>query len=149
MFLQCPSQHIKPTSNVPPSVMLGTSSCNGHTMQNSDVTSKRVSVEQSVSSSKVAQTFTGKDESLKKPGHQRILKFRIKVSSDKMDQKKAAIYSGLGLETSPSSPQETADVSGGKKILSQQLGNKSPASLLQVEGCSLFQSSSIMLLLVE
>ncbi|GKV31534.1 hypothetical protein SLEP1_g40216 [Rubroshorea leprosula] len=66
------------------------------------------------------------------PAEQNLLKFRIKVSDTK-SKKNAEIYSGLGLDDSPSSslgnsPEESRAMLG----ISQESMNESPASILQV-----------------
>lgn len=84
---------------------------------------------------------TLKEETLSRskiPAEQNLLKFRIKVSDTK-SKKNAAIYSGLGLDDSPSSslgnsPEESRAIIG----FSQQSMSESPASILQVDVFSLF-----------
>ncbi|KAI6693078.1 hypothetical protein NL676_020788 [Syzygium grande] len=77
-----------------------------------------------------------KEEISNKPGNQsdqRTLKVRIKVGCDRNAQKNAAIYSGLGLDNSPSSSSESS--SGESEDLSASSGEiteVSPASILQV-----------------
>lgn len=78
-----------------------------------------------------------KEEISNKPGNQsdqRTLKVRIKVGCDRNAQKNAAIYSGLGLDNSPSSSSESS--SGESEDLSASSGEiteVSPASILQVK----------------
>ncbi|OVA15012.1 zinc finger protein [Macleaya cordata] len=63
----------------------------------------------------------------------KTLKVRIKVGPDSMAQKNAAIYSGLGLDISPSSsPEDSPIESGGLSPESQNTPEKSPTSILQV-----------------
>ncbi|TXG71763.1 hypothetical protein EZV62_000342 [Acer yangbiense] len=132
-----PSQNLKPTLNAPPSVRLGTTtSCSDHPLQNSGVSSGVVSASHDLhaSSAEVAMKFIMKDKSLNKMGHpadQRTLRLRIKMSSDKVAQKNAAIYSGLGLDNSPSSSRESAEESRLIKPLSQGSADESPTSILQ------------------
>ncbi|XVE82118.1 hypothetical protein DITRI_Ditri15bG0121500 [Diplodiscus trichospermus] len=77
-----------------------------------------------------------KDETFNRPGipsDQKTLKVRIRMGSDDKAKKNAAIYSGLGLDYSPSlslgnSPEE----SGGTGTISQETNSESPTRILQV-----------------
>ncbi|KAL5785243.1 hypothetical protein ACOSQ2_007635 [Xanthoceras sorbifolium] len=131
-----PSQNLKPTLNAPPSVSVGTSSCSDHLLQNSGVPSGVVSASHDlhVSSAQVAKQVTMKGESLNKSGHladRRTLRLRIKMSSDKVAKKSAAIYSGLGLDNSPSSSWDSAEESGRINPLSRGSADGSSTNILQ------------------
>ncbi|KAE8734164.1 Tetratricopeptide repeat-like superfamily protein [Hibiscus syriacus] len=84
----------------------------------------------------VAEKSSLKDESFKRaeiPSDQKTLKVRIKMGSDKKEQKVAAIYSGLGLDFSPSSSLgNSPDDSGGTLKISQETARETPSSILQV-----------------
>ncbi|XP_037496305.1 cysteine-tryptophan domain-containing zinc finger protein 7 isoform X2 [Jatropha curcas] len=89
-----------------------------------------------MSSALVSQKSNKKVENFNKSGNlsdQRTLKVRIKVGPDSVVRKNAAIYSGLGLDNSPSSslgnsPRE----SDGMMPSSQQIAKESPTSILQM-----------------
>ncbi|KAE8736057.1 Tetratricopeptide repeat-like superfamily protein [Hibiscus syriacus] len=67
------------------------------------------------------------------PTDQKTLKVRIKVGSDNKFQKNSAIYSGLGLDDSPSSSLgNSPDESGGTVTASPGAKNESPTKILQV-----------------
>ncbi|KAK8635093.1 hypothetical protein V6N13_022970 [Hibiscus sabdariffa] len=84
----------------------------------------------------VAEKPALKDESFKRaeiPTDQKTLKVRIKVGSDAKVQKNAAIYSGLGLDDSPSSScGNSPEESGGTVTASPGTTNESPTKILQV-----------------
>ncbi|KAK9003258.1 hypothetical protein V6N11_060822 [Hibiscus sabdariffa] len=95
-----------------------------------------------LTSAQVAKKSALKDESFNRtgiPSDQKTLKVRIKMRSDKKEQKIASIYSGLGLDFSPSSSLgNSPDESGGTLKISQETTSESPSSILQVEvsfGC--------------
>lgn len=85
-----------------------------------------------------ADAFTSKYESVNRKSSsisdQKTLKVRIKMGTDNLStQKNAAIYSGLGLDVSPSSslddsPSESEEISRGPNVVSVE----SPSSILQV-----------------
>ena len=85
-----------------------------------------------------AEAFTSKRDSLNtKPtskSDQKTLKFRIKMGADNLPTRKnAAIYSGLGLDVSPSSSLD--DSPSGSEGISrehQDAFSESPSSILQV-----------------
>lgn len=64
----------------------------------------------------------------------KTLKVRIKVVSDNLTQKSAAIYSGLGLDISPSSSLEESpsESEGMYQQTQDQIIFESPTSILQV-----------------
>ncbi|KAK3041470.1 hypothetical protein RJ639_000447 [Escallonia herrerae] len=96
------------------------------------------SVKQDVSmSSTRAEEFTSKCEPLNKftnPSDQKSLKVRIKVGSDNLStQKNAEIYSGLGLDVSPSSSLDGSPTdSEGLSREPQGAPDESPTSILQL-----------------
>ncbi|GAV73139.1 zf-CW domain-containing protein [Cephalotus follicularis] len=133
------SQNLKATSNAPPSVRRGTTICTSQLLHNSGMPSGDVSVTQDsrLYSAKVAGNLSLKDESLKKlstTADQRTLKVRIKVSStNNLAIKTAAIYSGLGLDDSPSSSLgNSQEDSGGMPPVSRETACGSPTSILQI-----------------
>ncbi|XP_019439306.1 PREDICTED: uncharacterized protein LOC109345011 isoform X2 [Lupinus angustifolius] len=89
-----------------------------------------------ISSSEVADRSTVKDDTTKKSGNstdRRTLKLRIKVKPNIFAQKNGAIYSGLGLDNSPSSSMGNSPVeSEGMPTVSKENVNDSPAVIIQV-----------------
>lgn len=87
--------------------------------------------------SELVTNCTVKEEISNRPGNQsdqRTLKVRLKMGCDPNAQKNAAIYSGLGLDNSPSTSLESS--SGESEDLSASSGEiieVSPASILQVK----------------
>ena len=68
------------------------------------------------------------------PTGQRVPKVRIKVGSVNAEKKNAEIYSGLGLDNSPSSSLgNSPGESGGMPLESQETLQESPTSILQVK----------------
>ncbi|KAF6171666.1 hypothetical protein GIB67_042181, partial [Kingdonia uniflora] len=64
---------------------------------------------------------------------QKTLKVRIKVGSENMAQTNAEIYSGLGLDFSPSSSMENSPIgSGGLSPKSRDFPEESPTSILHI-----------------
>ncbi|XP_022760529.1 uncharacterized protein LOC111306833 [Durio zibethinus] len=122
------SQNLKAPPNAPPTGRLGNASC-----PSGNIAAKHDS---HLSSAQAAEKSALKDESFKRAGissDQKTLKVRIKMGSDNKVKKNAAIYSGLGLDYSPSlslgnSPKE----SGGTLMISQETTSKSPTRILQV-----------------
>ncbi|CAL0301599.1 unnamed protein product [Lupinus luteus] len=132
------SHSLKAPSNVPPS-RLGIASYSSHLVHNVrapsvDDSGKKEGV---ISSSEVSEKSTVKDDTRKKPRNstdQRTLKFRIKVKSSIFAQKNAAIYSGLGLDNSPSSSMGNSPVgSEGMPPVSKENANNSPTEIIKVE----------------
>ncbi|KAE8711932.1 Tetratricopeptide repeat-like superfamily protein [Hibiscus syriacus] len=66
------------------------------------------------------------------PTDQKTLKVRIKVGSDNKVQKNSAIYSGLGLDDSPSSSLGNSPDESGAVTASPGATNESPTKILQV-----------------
>ncbi|XP_028781447.1 uncharacterized protein LOC114737664 isoform X2 [Neltuma alba] len=89
-----------------------------------------------VSSNEVADRFPFKDDSANKSGKstdQRTLKFRIKMKSNMSAQNNAAIYSGLGLDNTPSSSMgNSPDENEGMLAPSQETCEESPTAIIQV-----------------
>ncbi|XP_072980079.1 cysteine-tryptophan domain-containing zinc finger protein 7-like isoform X1 [Typha angustifolia] len=69
---------------------------------------------------------------------QKMLKVRIKVGNDNiLARDNAAIYSGLGLDISPSSSlEDSSDGSGGLSPESGNMPDESPGTILQIMTCS-------------
>ncbi|KAF3951070.1 hypothetical protein CMV_023246 [Castanea mollissima] len=129
------SQNLKAPSSTTPSLKIGTSSCGAHMLHNSTVPSADASIKQI----QVAVKSTLKDEVSSRsepsgnPTDQRTLKVRIKVGCDNSERKNAAIYSGLGLDDSPSSsPGDSPVDSRGTSPISQETTDRSPTSIIQV-----------------
>ncbi|XP_028751562.1 uncharacterized protein LOC114711340 [Neltuma alba] len=124
-------------SRVPPSTRLGTAPCGTNSLQNARAFSIDDSMNKDVgiSSSVGAESFSFNDDSTDKSGKptdQRTLKFRIKMKYDNLAQKNAAIYSGLGLDTSPSSSMDNSPIETGRvPPVSQQTGEQSPTGIIQ------------------
>ncbi|KAE9594249.1 putative transcription factor & chromatin remodeling CW-Zn family [Lupinus albus] len=131
------SHSLKAPSNVPPS-RLGIASYNSHLIHNVrapsvDDSGKKEGV---ISSSEVSEKSTVKDDTRKKSRNstdQRTLKFRIKVKSSIFAQKNAAIYSGLGLDNSPSSSMGNSPMqSEGMLPVSKENVNNSPTEIIKI-----------------
>ncbi|KAK7354795.1 hypothetical protein VNO80_20288 [Phaseolus coccineus] len=88
------------------------------------------------SSSDIPERCTLKDDTTKSTENstdQRTLKFRIKMKSNILAQKNAEIYSGLGLDDSPSSSMDNSPVeSEGMPPVSQESSENSPTGIIQV-----------------
>lgn len=139
--IQGASQNLKAPSTTTPSLKIGTSSCGAHMLHNSTVPSADASIKQI----QVAVKSTLKDEVSSRsepsgnPTDQRTLKVRIKVGCDNSERKNAAIYSGLGLDDSPSSsPGDSPVDSRGTSPISQETTDRSPTSIIQVTVCLAF-----------
>lgn len=90
-------------------------------------------------------------ENLKKPASssdQKCLKVRIKVGSENLlTQKNAEIYSGLGLDVSPSSSlDDSHDDSEGLSHDLWDASAESPTSIIQVSHAPVFSVTSAFLL---
>ncbi|KAB1214027.1 hypothetical protein CJ030_MR5G017290 [Morella rubra] len=125
------SQNLKAPSNMTPSLRLGTASCSAYPLHNS----RAPSVDVSINQSQVAEKSPLKGKTSNRPGNptdQRTLKVRLKVGADNSGQKNAAIYSGLGLDYSPSSSLgNSLEESEGISPISQETIDKSPTSIIQ------------------
>ncbi|TKY72634.1 bidirectional sugar transporter SWEET12 [Spatholobus suberectus] len=132
------SHNTKAPSNVPPSARLENTSCSSHSFRDLRAASVNDSVKKEcgISSSDIGERSTLKDDTTKKPGNstdQRTLKFRIKMKSNILAQKNAEIYSGLGLDNSPSSSMGSSPVeSEGMPPVSQANAEDSPTGIIQV-----------------
>ncbi|KAK4283533.1 hypothetical protein QN277_000474 [Acacia crassicarpa] len=88
-----------------------------------------------ISSNVVVDRFPYKDASTNKSGNstdQRTLKFRIKMKSNMPAQNNAAIYSGLGLDNTPSSSMgNSPDEREGMPTPSQEIAEESPTAIIQ------------------
>ena len=133
VIIQGVSQNLKSPPNAPPTGRSANSSCStGFFAAKHD---------SHLSSAQVAVKSALKDESFNRariPYDQKSLKVRIKMGSDNKAKKIAAIYSGLGLDYSPSSLGNSPEESGGTVTISQETISKSPTVILQVEvslGC--------------
>lgn len=134
--IQGASQNEKASSNAPQSVRpISSSSQSSH---NARVPSGSIPLkkESCLRSTQVTEKCSLKNESSKRSSNltdQRTLKFRIKMGSDNMAQKNA-IYSGLGLDDSPSSSLGNSPVKGGGLPPAFQ---ESPSSIIQVVAYSI------------
>ncbi|KAL4290579.1 hypothetical protein GQ457_14G014430 [Hibiscus cannabinus] len=121
-------QNLKAPPSAPLTARPGNASC-----PSGRITAKHDSY---LSFNHVAEKPALKDESFKRaeiPTDQKTLKVRIKVGSDTKVQKNAAIYSGLGLDDSPSSScGNSPEESGGTVMASPGTTNESPTKILQV-----------------
>lgn len=136
--IQGASQNLKAPPNTAPPLRLGITSCSAHQLHKSRILSTDVSLKQS----QVSDMSPLKDETSNRPGNptdQRPLKVRIKMGSDNSGRGNAAIYSGLGLDYSPSSsPGNSLEESEGASPISQGTVDDSPASIIQVMVCLIF-----------
>ncbi|KAI4317612.1 hypothetical protein L6164_025470 [Bauhinia variegata] len=125
-------------SKAPPSIWNRAASRSAHSFQNLGVHSVDGSEKQEIgiSSNVVAERCPSKDDPINKSGNstdQRTLKFRLKVKSDNLAPKNAAIYSGLGLDDSPSSSMENSnEESGGMPPVSREVAHESPTAIIKV-----------------
>ncbi|KAK8539346.1 hypothetical protein V6N13_104412 [Hibiscus sabdariffa] len=121
-------QNLKAPPSAPLTARPGNASC-----PSGRITAKHDSY---LSFNHVAEKPALKDESFKRaeiPTDPKTLKVRIKVGSDTKVQKNAAIYSGLGLDDSPSSScGNSPEESGGTVMASPGTTNESPTKILQV-----------------
>lgn len=133
------SHNTKVPSTVPPSARLENASHSSHSSRDLRAASVNDSMkkELGISSNSIAERCTLKDDTSKKTGNsndQRTLKFRIKMKSNILSQKNAEIYSGLGLDISPSSSTGNSPVeSEGMPPVSQENAEDSPTGIIQVE----------------
>ncbi|KAG4378362.1 hypothetical protein GLYMA_17G024800v4 [Glycine max] len=126
----------KALPNMPFSMRVGTASYEAPPFRNIRVPSADYSVKNTdISSNEVIEKFTLKDCANKSEilTDQRTLKLRIKVKSDILAKKNAAIYSGLGLDDSPSPSMENShEESEDMPHVSQETPEESPTSIVQV-----------------
>ncbi|KAK7264610.1 hypothetical protein RJT34_32219 [Clitoria ternatea] len=127
----------KAPSSMPPSMSLGTASHTVRPFHNLKVPSADDSAKKNTgfSSNKVMEKCTLRDDCANKPKNltdQRTLKLRIKVKSDILAKKKE-LYSGLGLDVSPSSSMGNShEESEGMPPVSEEIPEMSPTSIVQV-----------------
>lgn len=98
-----------------PAARIGNASQSSNSFRDVRTASIDVSVKKDsgISSNDVASRCTLKDDTPMKKGSstdQRTLKFRLKMNSNFLAQKTQEIYSGLGLDDSPSSSMENSPV---------------------------------------
>ncbi|KAL2341738.1 hypothetical protein Fmac_009678 [Flemingia macrophylla] len=136
------SHDTKAPSNVPSYGRLDNSSHSSHSLHDIRAASVNDSVKQErgISSSDIAERgtlkmCTLKDDTTKKTGKstdQRTLKFRFKMKSSILEQNNAEIYSGLGLDNSPSSSMGNSPVeSEGMPCTSQENAEDSPTYIIE------------------
>ncbi|KAJ1395192.1 Zinc finger, CW-type [Sesbania bispinosa] len=124
--------------NKPPSMKLGTASHNAPPFHNLRAPSVGGSTKKDtgISSNAEMEKCTLKDNHVNKSEKftdQRTLKLRIKVKSDILAKRNAAIYSGLGLDDSPSSSMgNSPEESGVMPPVSQETPEESPMDIVQV-----------------
>ncbi|XP_027338643.1 uncharacterized protein LOC113852537 [Abrus precatorius] len=137
LHMEAMSHNTKAPSNVPPLARHENASHGSHSFHDLRATSVNELVEKDrgISSSDIAERCTLKDDTTKKTGNstdQRTLKFRIKMKSTILAQKNAEIYSGLGLDNSPSSSMGNSPVeSEGMQPVSQENAEDSPIGIVQ------------------
>ena len=149
VLIQAAFQNSKAPPNIPPSMRLGTASYKAPPFRNIRVPSADNSVKNTdISSNEVIEKFTLKDCANKSEilTDQRTLKLRIKVKSDILAKKNAAIYSGLGLDDSPSSSMENShEESEDMPHVSQETPEESPTSIVQVDDVFCFYEPIILI----
>ncbi|XAR57106.1 hypothetical protein NMG60_11025132 [Bertholletia excelsa] len=117
---------------------LASSSSNLHPLHAAKAPSSIVSTKEAsrLSPAQVIEKSPLKHASISKksvnPTELRPLKFRIKVGSDNIARKNAAIYSGLGLISPSSSMENSPDESGGTPSECQETMDESPTRILQI-----------------
>nr|KYP50137.1 hypothetical protein KK1_028121 [Cajanus cajan] len=138
IIIQVVSHDTKAPSSVPSSARPENASHSSHSLRDIRAASVNDSMkkEQGISSVDTAERCTLKDDTTKKTGKstdQRTLKFRFKMKSSILAQKNAEIYSGLGLDNSPSSSMGSSPVeSEGMPPVSQENAEDSPTQIIQV-----------------
>lgn len=136
------------SSSAPSSVKLGATSASAGVLPALKATSMSDSVKRDAYiASTRAEEFTSRESANKSANQpdQKTLKVRIKVGSDNLSARKnAEIYSGLGLDGSPSSSLENSLSESDELSRDPQDGpDESPTSILQVK-ISLISSSLIL-----
>jgi len=132
------SHNKKAPTNVPHPSRLENASHSSHPFRDLREVSVNDSVkkEQGISSCDQSERCTLKDDTTKNTKNstdQRPLKFRIKMKSNILAQKNAEIYSGLGLDDSPSSSMDNSPVeSEGTPPVTQENDEHSPTGIIQV-----------------
>lgn len=132
------SHNRKAPTNVPHPSRIENASHSSHLFRDLREASANDSVkkEEGISSCDQAERCTLKDDTTKNTENstdQRTLKLRIKMKSNILAQKNAEIYSGLGLDDSPSSSMDNSPVeSEGMPPVSQESDADSPTGMIQV-----------------
>lgn len=140
---QAVSDNPKLPSNVPPSVTHEAASGSTWSFDTlrAPLVDHSLKKEIGISSNAVTERCPLKDDCTNKSGKstdQITLKFRIKMKSDMSAKKNAAIYSGLGLDNSPSSSMgNSPEESEGMPPLSQETVDESPTGIIQVVDLSI------------
>ncbi|KAJ7955064.1 CW-type zinc-finger protein [Quillaja saponaria] len=128
------ASHDLKAPNAPPSRKHGSASHNAHSLCNTKAPSGNALKKQDicVPSSLFSENCSSKDDKRNGSGNQCRYKVRLKVKSDNLALKNAAIYSGLGLEDSPSSSMGNSPrESGGVPPVSHAAAEDSPTSIIQ------------------
>ena len=142
MYMQGSSQNPKAPPTKRPEAFV----CNTISSRNTKEMTGSISgrIDSCLAATKVTNSFSSKGEAsgrLGSPMNSGSLKFRIKVGSDCVGLKNAAIYSGLGLDDSPqSSSLNSSDLSEGMLPLSQGPPDESPSKIIQVTVLLFFYS---------
>lgn len=138
--IQGASQNEKASSNAPQSVRPSSSSAQSSHNTRAPSGSIPLKKESCLHSTQVTEKCSLKNESSNRSSNltdQRTLKFRIKMGSDNMARKNA-IYSGLGLDDSPSSSLGNSPVKrGGLPPAFQESLKESPSNIIQVVAYSI------------
>ncbi|KAK7348224.1 hypothetical protein VNO80_22774 [Phaseolus coccineus] len=123
----------KAPSNTPPSTRLGTASPNVPPSQHTRVPSEKNT---GISSNRITGKSSLKEDCANKSGKltdQRTGMLQIKMKSDSLAKNNAAIYSGLGLDDSPSSSTENSQKeSEDMPHVSQDMPEESSSRIVQV-----------------
>lgn len=131
-----------------PSARIGNAPHSSHLVHDLRAASVHDSVkkDKGISSNDVAKRCTLKNDAAIKTGNstdQRSLKFRLKMKPNILPQKNAEIYSGLGLDDSPSSSLGNSPVeSEGTLPVSKEKAEDPPTDIIQVG--DLFSLSTLL-----
>ncbi|CAJ1975979.1 unnamed protein product [Sphenostylis stenocarpa] len=138
LHMEAVSHNKKAPTNVPPPTRPENVSGSSHPFRDLREASVNnlVKKEQGISSGDIAERCTLKHVTTKiteNSTDQRTLKFRIKMKSNILAQKNAEIYSGLGLDDSPSSSMgNSPGESEGMPPVYQESAEDSPTGIIQV-----------------
>jgi len=147
VFIQAVSHNQKAPTNVPHPSRPENASHSSHPFRDlrEALVNDSVKKEHGNSFSDIPERCALKDDTTKNTANstdQRTLKFRIKMKSNILAQKNAEIYSGLGLDDSPSSSMDNSPAeSEGTQPVSQESAENSPTGIIQVE--DLFYSYTV------
>lgn len=136
--MQAVPHNRKALSNMNPSARIGNASHSLHLVHDLRAASVDDSVkkDREISSNDVVKRCTLKDDATIKTGNstdQISLKFRFKMKPKILPQKNAEIYSGLGLDDSPSSSMGNSPVeSDSTPPVSKEKTEDSPTGIIQV-----------------